>query len=283
VLVATQIIEQSLDLDFDLMVTELAPIDFVLQRAGRLHRHDRPRPFGLEDAMLWICGLGPEATKVPTFDRGTAAVYDEHVLLRSWLTLERCLAADGRIRVPEDVGRLVEEVYREEADPPPDLDDDVRRTWTPTWVHLAEQREWHRFQAHRRRLLPPDHPGLFEQFNPQLDEEDPETHPSLQALTRLGNPTITVAFLLPEQAHTTRAQPNTDLAQDLLRRSIPISHPGVVQHPKRDVPVPAGWKRSPLLRHCWPLELGPVGTREIGSYRLTLDPDVGLIINRKEA
>lgn len=54
VLVATQVVEQSVDIDADLLVTDLAPTDLLLQRLGRLHRHVRPRPVGFESATCWI-------------------------------------------------------------------------------------------------------------------------------------------------------------------------------------------------------------------------------------
>jgi CRISPR-associated endonuclease/helicase Cas3 len=88
VLVATQVVEQSLDLDFDLVVTDLAPIDLLIQRAGRLWRHmdkrpanirpvDRPRlfvvaPAPIDDAPAdWISSALP----------GTSAVYRDPVKL----------------------------------------------------------------------------------------------------------------------------------------------------------------------------------------------------------
>lgn len=54
VLVATQVVEQSVDIDADLLVTDLVPTDLLLQRLGRLHRHARPRPPGFDDAACWI-------------------------------------------------------------------------------------------------------------------------------------------------------------------------------------------------------------------------------------
>jgi CRISPR-associated endonuclease/helicase Cas3 len=113
VLVATQVIEQSLDLDFDLMVSDLAPVDLLLQRSGRLHRHirtDRPAP--LQTPVLWI-GQPDESGSVPTFESGSAVVYDEHVLLRTWLAIQR----RASIRVPEEVEELIEAVYDDRTCP----------------------------------------------------------------------------------------------------------------------------------------------------------------------
>ena len=121
---ATQVIEQSLDLDFDLMVSDMAPADLLLQRAGRLHRHERSaRPRGLESPRFLV--VRPEINSdVPRFDPGTAAVYDRHVLLRSWLALGHLRT----LRVPDDVEAVIEYVYDDNIRPD-DLPGPLRDEW----------------------------------------------------------------------------------------------------------------------------------------------------------
>lgn len=110
--IATQVIEQSLDLDFDQLASDLAPIDLLLQRAGRMRRHDeRVRPTGIGEAMLV---LAPPPVDTADADwlrphlRPTGAVYRDHgVLWRTAREIER----RGRLKVPGDVRDLVETVH----------------------------------------------------------------------------------------------------------------------------------------------------------------------------
>jgi|GEM_PF-911516 len=101
ILVGTQVLEQSLDIDFDLLVTDLCPMDLLLQRIGRLQRHLRPdRPAGLETA---VCAVLDEEDGA--YDPGSLAIYGEWLL---WRTRE---LLPEQILLPTDIPRLVQDVY----------------------------------------------------------------------------------------------------------------------------------------------------------------------------
>ncbi|GAA1797100.1 CRISPR-associated helicase Cas3' [Leucobacter iarius] len=109
IVVATQVIEQSLDLDFDLMVSDLAPIDLLLQRTGRLHRHERPegsRPRKVEDPRLVLAGVD-WAAEPPGTVAGSKRIYGEHLCLRTLAVLE----GRDRIALPDDIAPLVQAAY----------------------------------------------------------------------------------------------------------------------------------------------------------------------------
>ena len=99
VLVATQVVEQSLDVDFDHMVSEIAPIDLLLQRSGRLHRHNERT----EDPVLTV--LLPENGSVKF--GGTGYVYARKPLLRTLALLTDC----HEVRLPDQFRELIEGCY----------------------------------------------------------------------------------------------------------------------------------------------------------------------------
>lgn len=108
ILVATQVIEQSLDLDFDWLITQLCPVDLLFQRMGRLHRHNRPvRPPGFEKPLC--TALLPEDDEYGPH----GAIYANIRVL--WRTGQKLLSAtDGEVVFPDAYRTWIESVYREE-------------------------------------------------------------------------------------------------------------------------------------------------------------------------
>lgn len=146
VLIAIQVIEQSLDMDFDLMLTDMVPVDLLLQRAGRLHRHERTAEerYGLAEAMLWVCQ--PEmGGGVPDFGGGTEAVYDYHVPFRTWLVIKD----RPTIEIAGDVEELIEVVY-DGRECPDDLSEELRGKWEESKRKHDEDVEQKKSEAEER-------------------------------------------------------------------------------------------------------------------------------------
>lgn len=150
IVVASQVVEQSLDVDFDLLVTDLAPVDLVLQRIGRSHRHPRRRPGPVGHASCAIVGVDDwEGVPVHAV-AGSRAVYSEHTLLRA----AALLVDRDEVTVPADIALLVQRAYDEQPLGPPE--------WQPTMQtaqHQAAVAGRRRAEAARAFLLEEAHRG----------------------------------------------------------------------------------------------------------------------------
>lgn len=124
VVVGTQVLEQSLDVDFDLLISDLAPIDLLLQRIGRLHRHMRSRPSALQQPTCLVTGCDWSASP-PAPDGGSQSIYGASALLRSLAVLQNRWA-DG-LQLPSDIPVLVRAAYSESPPGPEE------------WCHLLAE------------------------------------------------------------------------------------------------------------------------------------------------
>ncbi|WP_446677815.1 CRISPR-associated helicase Cas3' [Streptomyces noursei] len=128
IVVASQVAEQSLDVDFDLLVTDLCPVDLLLQRIGRLHRHPRgelqsQRPPRLRQPRCLVTGVDWRTEPAPTPVKGSRTVYGAYPLLRSLAVLAPHLGMPGQrgrpVRLPEDISPLVQRAYGTDEPCPP--------------------------------------------------------------------------------------------------------------------------------------------------------------------
>lgn len=106
IVVGTQVLEQSLDIDFDVMVSDLCPMELLLQRIGRLHRHAwraRPEPLLAAQCGVLCAGEGE-------LESGAKTIYGEWLLQRTRALLPAAIA------LPQDIAPLVQAAYQTPED-----------------------------------------------------------------------------------------------------------------------------------------------------------------------
>lgn len=138
IVVGTQVIEQSLDLDFDVMITDFAPVDLVLQRMGRLHRHDSrsssERTPAYRKPVCYVRGVETFGSqdKRPRFPDGSKAVYEPKILFSSYAQLLPHF--DGEpIRIPADISPLVQKSYQKS------MSDEIPKSWAGGYMSAEQE------------------------------------------------------------------------------------------------------------------------------------------------
>lgn len=294
IVVATQVIEQSLDLDFDYMLTDLAPIDLLLQRAGRLHRHrqnNQNRPQAIKNPCLVIT-RSLENDGLPDFG-SDARIYNKSTLLCTW----QILRGREELSLPGETSGLIEAVYGEMLDVS-ELDPAFRQALQDAGEKGRLARDKEISQAKQRMVALPGYEDLLTARNEGLEEDDPKVNEAFRALTRLAEPSVSLICLhetaqgLALDADGTGAtvsikkRPNLQLARKLLMRAITVQHWDVVEYFVKNTSrlTSAAWRESAAVRYHYPVvfdqnhEYKPEG----GNFILKLTRELGLEVFKKE-
>ncbi|SDB89702.1 CRISPR-associated helicase, Cas3 family [Raineyella antarctica] len=203
VVVATQVAEQSLDVDFDLLITDLAPIDLLFQRLGRLHRHQRERrPEGLSTPRCIVLADEPRGGEgVRRGSSGSERIYGAHLLLRTAAVLD---GTGPDLAVPDMVSPLVQRVFGTSPVGPPEAQG---------LMATALEKHRGRLEAQRHRAQP----FLLDSWNPRKQNADLSTWMTLpgsdgterrgQAMVRDTEPTLEVIVVPTDPSGSTAIQP----------------------------------------------------------------------------
>ncbi|WP_236726365.1 CRISPR-associated helicase Cas3' [Streptomyces sp. NBRC 110465] len=294
IVVATQVVEQSLDLDADIVISDLAPLSLLLQRAGRCWRHEqhwqrhgypdgRGRPPWADEPRLVVLDPLAGGGRVPV---QWGEVYSEHLLGRT----SRILAEveGGGIAIPGDVQRLVEAVHG----------DSEEFDWTVSGSREAKAQIEHKGKEIAERSVAAlcavprarSVADLHELHALEGGEDEWEVS------TRLGADSVR---LLCAYAHENGQltldaegeQPLPEMPEDgrmpaprvrqVLRRTISVRADWFRDAESATLSPPSSWAEHPMLGDLrvlrQPVQQGKAQAVEVGGKLLRLHQDLGLV------
>lgn len=287
IVVGTQVLEQSLDIDFDVLITDLCPMDLLLQRIGRLHRHHRSRPAMLKRASAYI--LGYEGDE---FEAGAKSIYGEYLLMRT-----KALLPQQSILIPDDIPALVQKTY----------DANVALDPEPECYKQAEEKQTKLIASKEMRAksfrLGPIWPGSNQNIAGWLDTDVP----SQKGEAAVRDTDEAVEVLLVQQKEVGRVNilsgvdknrevtlfnvPDDETAKMLARQKILLPRilcvPWMIAHTIEELeekthPAFIEWQKSPWLKGELVLALNEQFEAELCGYRLAYSKADGLLYEKEE-
>ncbi len=292
IVVATQVVEQSLDLDFDVMVTDLAPIDLMLQRAGRLHRHELRNLNRHHRRQLTIVPPVLE-DRLPNFGVDEL-IYERYLLLQTYHQLHE----RQELTIPTETAILIESVYTD------NIHDEQNQWQKALEIAYQQMKSDQRIQGNKAKrplIKPPDDYRLLSQTILGLEEDDPTVHQTFQAKTRDIAPGVTLVCLFQAENGVHLEPENkapsfdhcapltSDIARDLWKNSITVQNWTLINYfGPQEKSVPSSWREHPVLRYTRPVIFDADGLYHFDhdnkSYELNLSRTLGLqLINLSEA
>ncbi|WP_405889431.1 CRISPR-associated helicase Cas3' [Streptomyces sp. NBC_00133] len=284
ILVATQLAEQSFDVDADLLVTDLAPIDLLLQRIGRLHRHEgvsRPQALSVPRVVVTGCAAGEDGAP-PHFLGASEAIYGRFLLLRSMACIDEAVGDAGGWQIPRQVPELVRRVYESSIDAVPDgwteAEEEARAQWAREQRERVDSATPHlltRLGEHEQETLAGLHfTGASIEGGEQL----------LEAVVRDGERSAEVILVVNDGGmyRTLSGRPLTaggDVADELLDEvlgstvRLPTRYSKAAEEELRPLP---GWYGHPWLGRSRALVLDNDRRASLGGRLLCYDDELGL-------
>lgn len=290
ILIGTQVLEQSLDYDVDIMVTQLCPIDLLLQRIGRLHRHKREgylRPDRLKEPECMILQDRERA-----YDDGSKAVYGDYLLMRTGQILE------STIVIPKDIPELVQRVY----EPEDNLGLEGEKYEKAVEAYRKTMRDKEEKAGHYRLMEPKNKKKIDDLLvNPEGSSEKiaeasvRDGVSSIEVLLMKRNGDGSIGFVTEgfqeEPPLSPQRVPDSEEGWKIARQRLRLPHlfsklwnlsDSIHELEERNRKELAQWQESPWLRGELILLLDETGSTELGTYMLAYDYQKGLVCERKE-
>jgi len=236
--VGTQVLEQSLDIDFDILVSDLAPMDLLIQRIGRLHRHERQRPERLQNAICLI-----------TEQDDSEKIYGAYLLKRTRILLPDLLT------LPDDISSIVNRTYDgSDGEGKDDYDKELKKKQS---------------RACDFRIVSPieGSPSIINLLNKPWGDGDARG----QAAVRDGSDALEVVLIYDPELGQAYDFDYYKLIERNIKLPMRFSQPFLIDRTIKELEKNPGNQRGDLF-----LVLDKKGETELCGYRLTYSKERGL-------